>query len=71
MKTWVVKPEIGELWHFYNLIDNETIDFTISQFDESINYDNRPSNREEAFEDTNAQQYDYLSSTVRKYLQDE
>ena len=70
MKTWVVKPDVGELWHFYNLIDNKPIDFTISQFDEPIDYNNRPSNREEAFQDTKGQQYDYLSSTVRKHLQD-
>ncbi len=68
VKTWVVKPEV-RLWHYYNLIDNKPIDFTISQFDEPINYDNLPSNREEAFQDTNARQYDYLSSTVRRYLE--
>lgn len=39
------------------LIDNEVMDFTVSQFDESVKYDNLPSNREEAFLDTNAQQY--------------
>jgi len=58
VKTWVVKPEI-KLWHYYNLIDGESIDFTISQFDQPINYDDMPSNRDEAF----------LGSAVRKHLQ--
>ena len=69
VKTKVIKPEVGELWHFYNLINNKPIDFTISQFDDPISYDNLPSNREEAFLDTNAQQYASLSSTVKKHLQ--
>lgn len=68
IKTRIAKPEVGEILHFYNLIDNKPVDFTISQFDEPINYDNQPSNRKEAFKDTNAQQYDYLSSTVKKHL---
>ena len=67
IKTWVVKPEI-KLWHYYNLIDGKSVDFTISQFDEPINYDDLPSNREEAFQDTNTQQYKHLGSAVRRYL---
>ena len=67
VKTWVVKPHIT-LWHYYNLIDGNPIDFTISQFDEPIKYDGAPSNREEAFQDTNSQQYEYLGLAVRKHL---
>ena len=70
VKTWVVKPGIAELWHYYNLIDNKPVDFTISQFDEPINYDNIPSNRDEAFEDTNSSQYEYLQTSVEKILRD-
>ena len=69
VKTWVVKPEDIKLWHFYNVIDNNSIDFIISQFDEPINYDHQPSTREQAFVDTDAEQYGYLSATVQKHLQ--
>ena len=68
VKTKVVKQEVGELRHFYNLIESKPNDFTISQFDDPINYDNLPSSREEAFQDTNARQ-EYLSSAARRLLQ--
>ena len=68
LKTWVVKPDVGELWHYYNLVNNEPIDFTISQFDEPISYDNLPSNRTEAFNDSTPEQYKYLSSRVSDRL---
>lgn len=69
MKTWVVKPEVEGLWHFYNVIEGRAIDFTISQFDEPIRYDNISSNRDEAFADTNSRQYSHLSSGVKQFLQ--
>ena len=65
----ILKTEYGEIWHFYNLIDDEPVDFTKSQFDKPIAYSNRVSSREEAFADTNAQQYDYLRAAVQKHLQ--
>ncbi len=64
----ILKTSHGNMWHFYNLIEGESIDFTKSQFDQPIKYENLISNREEAFNDTNAQQYNYLSSEVRKQL---
>ena len=70
LKTWVVKSNDIKLWHFYNFIDKEAIDFTISQFDEPINYDHRPSSRAEAFMNTNASQYDCLSAKFRKCFND-
>lgn len=70
-KTWVVKPDNVKLWHYYNFIDNEPIDFTISQFDEPINYEHKLSNRNEAFSDTDANQYHYLSSKFEKNVQNE
>ena len=68
IKTWVEKPGGIALWHYYNLVENQSIDFTISQFDEAIDYDNIPSSREEAFSDTNITQYAHLKSAVQTEL---
>lgn len=67
VKTKVVKPAV-ELWHFYNLINNQPVDFTSSQFDEPIKYGNQESNREEAFVDTNSEQYAALKLVVENNL---
>ncbi len=64
----ILKTRYGDLWHFYNFIADVPVDFTKSQFNEKINYDNVPSSREEAFADTNKEQYDYLRSTVDQVL---
>ncbi len=64
----IVKTRYEQLWHFYNIIDGKVIDFTESQFDAPIAYDDRTSNRNEAFADTNAQQYDHLKSAVQRCL---
>ncbi|MEO1776752.1 MAG: hypothetical protein AAFS07_17570 [Pseudomonadota bacterium] len=64
----IAKTRYGDLWHFYNVIDGQRVDFTDSQFDAPIGYDDVPSNREEAFGDTNAAQYGYLSGAVRAEL---
>ena len=55
-------------WHFYNMIDGKTYDFTSSQFKEPIHYQHILSNREEAFADTNDMQYRYLKDEVKKKL---
>ena len=65
----ILKTPYGDIWHFYNIIDGDVIDFTKSQFDQPIDYRNDPSDRQEAFGDTNAAQYGYLKSTVEKRLQ--
>lgn len=70
VRTWVVKPDVGQLWHYYNLINQKPIDFTTSQFDTPIDYDHLPSGREEAFQDTTPQQYKYLSTSVQACLRD-
>ena len=41
----IVKTRYGQLWHFSNVIDGRVIDFTESQFDAPIAYDNQASNR--------------------------
>ncbi|NJN56837.1 MAG: hypothetical protein HC879_04750 [Leptolyngbyaceae cyanobacterium SL_5_9] len=55
-------------WHFYNQIDGERYDLTIEQFTVLPNYMDLPSNREEAFANTNQNQYSYLSSKFRQML---
>lgn len=50
--------------HFYNMIDGERHDFTISQFDYEIAFDDRPSGRGEAFTDTSEQQYAALRQAL-------
>ncbi|NKN36870.1 hypothetical protein HFC70_10945 [Agrobacterium sp. a22-2] len=46
--------------HFYNCIDGERFDFTISQFSAPISFDDIVSSREEAFRDTSPLQYSAL-----------
>lgn len=64
----ILKTRFGEIWHFYNRIGGERVDFTESQFHAPIAYDDLPANRDEAFGDTNAEQYGYLSAAVRGAL---
>ena len=64
----ILKTRYRDLWHFYNRIDGEVIDFTDSQFDEMPVYTDEVSDRDEAFADTNAEQYDYLSGAVSRVL---
>lgn len=54
----------AEGWHFYNEIDSARVDFTASQFEGDVQYDDLPSSREEAFADTNQLQYDDLKKKV-------
>lgn len=64
----ILKTRWRDIWHFYNRIDGARIDFTESQFDAPIAYDDLPATREEAFADTNAAQYGYLSAAVAARL---
>lgn len=64
----IVKTRYEQLWHFYNVIDGKPIDFTESQFDAPIVYDNRVSDRDEALADTSSRQYGYLKSAVQRHL---
>lgn len=65
----ILKTRYGAIWHFYNLIDGERVDFTETQFSAPIAYDDVPSTREEAFGDTNAEQYKALSTAVAQLLE--
>jgi hypothetical protein len=62
------KTHLSEGWHYYNIIQDTRYDFTESQFDESLKYDDIPSNREEAFTDTNIEQYNHLKTGVLQEL---
>jgi hypothetical protein len=61
----ILKTDIGGAWHFYNRIGRRRVDFTMSQFDSPIGYDDLPSNRQEAFDDTSVRQYELLRGLVR------
>lgn len=52
--------------HFYNRIDGQRYDLTLSQFAEPIQHMDELTTREEAFTHTNEQQYGYLRESVRK-----
>ncbi|MGE7884652.1 YunG family protein [Bacillus sp. NPDC094077] len=64
----IKKTKVGEVWHFYNLIDGQVFDFTETQFNEELNYMGVESNREEAFADTNEKQYSSLKGKITKEL---
>ena len=64
----ILKTRFGAIWHFYNRIDGVRVDFTASQFDAPLDYADEPSNREEAFADTNGAQYGYLKTAVRSRM---
>ena len=64
----ILKTPYRDIWHFYNVIDGRRWDFTESQFDAPIQYEDMPSNRDEAFGDTNAEQYAHLTQAVRDLL---
>jgi len=64
----ILKTPMAEGWHYYNRVAGQRLDFTASQFAEEPDYQDLPSHREEAFSDTNAQQYAYLRSKVIQAL---
>ncbi|WP_397538340.1 hypothetical protein [Rummeliibacillus pycnus] len=62
----ILKTKLPEGWHFYNMIEHKRYDFTVSQFSESILYEDIASNRREALMDCNENQYMYLKEKVLK-----
>jgi hypothetical protein len=60
----ILKTDVNGAWHFYNLIDGRRADFTMSQFDSPICYDDFPSSRDEALGDCSPQQYELLKGRV-------
>jgi hypothetical protein len=64
----IKKTKLPDGWHYYNIIENSRFDFTASQFEEEIYYADVPSNRDEAFSDTNEKQYIYLKQNILNHL---
>lgn len=64
----ILKTKVPEGWHYYNRIDDISFDFTQSQFLHVPIYLDIISNREEAFSDTNAEQYNYLRHRINQYI---
>ncbi|MCA1064962.1 hypothetical protein QTG56_09445 [Rossellomorea sp. AcN35-11] len=62
------KTNLPEGWHFYNIIQGIRCDFTASQFVTPIEYQDILANRDEAFRDTNEEQYLYLRACVLEKL---
>lgn len=60
----ILKTSVDGQWHFYNRIGRQRLDLTDTQFEQSIEYQDLPSNRSEAFEDTSARQYEILKGRV-------
>ncbi len=60
----ILKTRVGADWHFYNLLGGVRRDFTESQFDAPISYDDVPSHRADALADTSSEQYEALKSRV-------
>ncbi len=53
----LLKTRVGPYWHFYNEIDGERYDLTLSQFADPVIYEDVETNRAEAFCDTTQAQY--------------
>lgn len=64
----ICKTPHGDVWHFYNLIDDQRLDFTESQFGKPLLYSDVASDRVEAFSDTNAKQYAHLRKAICRSL---
>lgn len=60
----ILKTSVDGQWHFYNRIGGQRLDLTDTQFEQSIEYQDLPSNRAEALEDTSAQQYEILKRRI-------
>ena len=60
----LLKTQVGDDWHFYNLIDGCRFDLTAEQFERAILYDDLPASREDAFSDTSPRQYRSLRTAL-------
>lgn len=66
----ILKTKTPKGWHYYNRIGNKCFDFTQSQFLWKPIYLDILSNREEAFTDTNIEQYNYLNNRINQYVKE-
>ena len=60
----ILKTSVEGQWHFYNLVGGQRLDLTDTQFEQSIEYQDLPSSRSEALEDTSAAKYEILKRRV-------
>ncbi len=56
----ILKTRVNNQWHFYNRIEDQTVDLTSQQFSEPIHYENIESSAKEAKKYTSAKQYEHL-----------
>lgn len=66
----ILKTPMAEGWHFYNRIFGKRYDFTSSQFNDPVLYVDQLSSREEAFQDTNKNQYSRLRQAIELQLKE-
>ncbi len=64
----IAKTAVSGAQHFYNIIDGVRWDFTFTQFDLPVGYQDHPANRTEVMATITPLQYAYLSACIRKAL---
>lgn len=62
----ILRTQTSDGTHFYNRIDGVRYDFTASQFERPIAYDDAPATRDEALADTSPAQYAALKTALAK-----
>ena len=60
----IIKTAVEGQWHFYNRVEGQRLDLTESQFSRPLEYQDLPSSRSEAFEDTSPGQYELLKRRI-------
>ena len=65
----ILRTPIGRTWHFYNRVGNRTLDLTAEQFETPIVYLDVVSSRDEAFADTDEDQYRELALRFAEAIQ--
>lgn len=66
----ILKTVLQEGPHFYNKIGGHRFDFTSAQFEKLIDYQDLPSDREEAMSATNSRQYHSLRKALGLFVKD-
>ena len=64
----ILKTDVNGAWHYYNRVGSRRYDLTMGQFEVPVAYDDLPSSREEALEDTSVRQYGILKERVTAEL---
>lgn len=64
----IQKTSVEGQWHFYNRIDEQRLDLTDTQFSHPLDYQDLPSNRQEALEDTSVEKYRILLTSMKRVL---